>query len=186
MLLKLMICLLPMCLIGVEGALEVRGGYFHFSNSTAREIYGKGTSDVELEGIFLVNRYFNPWVNANYIWKKGETEALSSKTDLKMGMFGFGTKFFFPYRNIKQFYLGVGPCCAYLQINDHSSFVPGKTVRWGGGVVGKSGLLFSNRRLFLDLFFDYYYLPIRTRPSASKNSIDLGGFRVGGGLGSIF
>ncbi|HEX4839347.1 MAG TPA: hypothetical protein VFU89_02770 [Rhabdochlamydiaceae bacterium] len=186
MFLRLLMCLLPMCLFGVEGALEVRGGYFRFANSTAREIYGGGAPDVELEGIFFVNRYLNPWINANYIWKGGKTEALSSRTDLKMGVFSFGTKFFFPYKAAKRFYLGVGPCAGYLQIHDHSSFVPRKTVRWGGGVVGKSGLFFGNRKLFLDLFFDYYYLPIRTRSSVSENSIDLGGFRIGAGLGSFF
>lgn len=186
MFLRLLIFLLPICLIGAEGAFEVRGGYFRFANSTARKIYGEGAPDVELEGIVFVNRYFNPWVNTNYIWKEGKTQALSSKTDLKMGIFSFGTKFFIPYRAAIRFYLGVGPCGAYLQVHDHSSFVREKTVRWGYGVVGKSGLFFGNRHLFLDLFFDYYYLPIRTRSSASENSIDLGGFRVGGGLGYIF
>jgi hypothetical protein len=182
-----MLCLLPLCLFGLEGALEVRGGYFRLANSMARKIYGKGIPDVELEGICFVNRYFNPWFNGNYIWKTGETTALSSKTDLKMGGFGFGTKFFFPpSRQVVRFYLGVGPYGAYLQVHDHSSYLPSKTVRWGGGVVGKSGLFIGNKTVFLDLFFDYYYLPIRTRSSASEHSIDLGGFRVGGGVGSIF
>jgi hypothetical protein len=186
MFLKLAFCLFPLCLIGAEGALEVRGGYFRLAEATAKKIYGKSIPDVELEGICFVNRYFNPWVNGSYIWKNGKTAALSSKTDLKMGVFGFGTKCFFPYRQVIRFYLGGGPCGAYLQVHDHSSFVPNKTVRWGGGVVGKSGLFFGNKRLFFDLFFDYYYLPIRTRSSASESSIDLGGFRVGGGFGSIF
>jgi hypothetical protein len=185
---RALIFLSPLCLYSLEGAIEGRGGYFYFANSTAREIYHQGAPDVELESFLLVSRYFTPWLNINYVWKEGQSEALSDRTDLKMGLFSFGSKILFPYLNSTvKGYIGVGLCGAYVHITDHSAYLPNKTIRWGGGVVGKSGMLIDIKwGIFLDLFFDYYYLPIKTRSSVSENFINLGGFRTGLGIGAHF
>jgi hypothetical protein len=165
------------------GTVQARAGYFYFANHAAREIYHTGTPDVEIEGSLSINRRFTPWMNINYVWKEGRSEALSDKTELKMGTLSLGVKRYFE----RKFYLGLGLSAAYLHLEDDSPYLPKTTRRWGAGVVGKSGWLIQlNKCLFLDLFFDYYYQPMHARSSLSTHHVDVGGFRTGGGIGSRF
>lgn len=181
-------CIMPIYLLTFEWAIEARGGYFRFANSDAREIYRDGTPDVELEGFFFANRHFMPWINANYVWREGRSEAVHNKTEMKMGTGSIGAKVRFPARpSSAYFYLGLGLSAAYLHLWDHSSFLPHVTTRWSVGCVGKGGILiYIYRNLFTDLFFDYYYQPMKTRSSLPQNSLNLGGFRTGGGVGWSF
>jgi len=186
--LKTAMCLLPFSLYSLQWTLEGRGGYFRFANSTAREIYNGGTPDVEIEGLVFIHRYFTPWVNANYVWKKGRSEGLSDKTTLKMGTLSLGSKILFPKLDSRvRGYLGMGCSGEYVHLHDHAEYLSSKTIRWGVGAVGKSGVLIDiKQKILLDLFFDYYYCPIKTRHSLSADSLNLGGFRTGGGIGYTF
>lgn len=165
--------------------VQARAGYFHFANETARKIYHRGTPDVELEVAALINRCFIPWVNVNYVWRDGSSEGLHQKTELKMGTASLGAKMLLTYP--VHFYLGLGVASAYLHLHDHSPDLPQITTRWSVGGVGKVGyFIHLHKDLFLDLFFDYYYQPVKTRSSLPEDSINLGGFRTGGGIGWFF
>lgn len=91
-----------------------------------------------------------------------------------------------PYSSLK-FYLGIGLSAAYLHIRDSSSYLPKVVPRWSVSVVGKSGWLIDcSDHFLLDLFFDYYYQPMRTSPPLAQKHVDLGGFRTGAGLAYRF
>ena len=180
--------LLSLDLSSLDGDLQIRGGYFRFANHSARKIYHQGTPDIELQGDLFFYTFFNPWINVNYVWKEGRSNPLSNKTELQLATMSLGSNMqFFRYRSLLKCYLGIGFSTAYLHLHDHSTDLPHHMHRWSIGVVGKSGFFVNfYRHLFLDLFFDYYYQPVRTTSTLSESQINLGGFRTGAGLGYLF
>jgi len=184
----LSLLILPIHLFAVNGDIRIRAGVFGFADHIARKIYGRTAPDVELQGDILIHCLFNPWINANFVWKEGRSGGLHDKTDLKLGTLSVGSNLVFPcHQSSVQFYLGPGLSTAYLRTRDRTKHLPRKTERWSIGAVGKSGLLIHlGRAVLLDLFFDYYYQPVRTRSSLKEREIDIGGFRTGGGLGWEF
>jgi hypothetical protein len=187
---KVLIALcVPFFLCAVEGKVQGRFGYFYFASSTARTIYDQGTADIEVEGDIALKHSWRFWMNVNYVWKQGHSEEVRDSTHLRMGTFSCGAKFLWPpLSDTAQCYVGLGLSEAYLNLNDDTNELPRHTNRWGVGLVAKSGLLFHiNRRLFLDLFFDYYYQPMRTRGGSDvPHYVNLGGLRMGIGAGAKF
>jgi len=183
----LSLLVLPILSFGVDGDLRIRVGVFGFTSRTARKIYGGAAPDIELQGDFYVRSFFNPWINVNYVWKEGKSEGLKDKTYFQLGTLSIGFNLLFPHYKFFQFYIGPGFSSAYLHTTDRSNYLPKTTGRFSVGVVGKGGFLIPlYRNLVLDLFFDYYYQPVRTRSSLSERQINVGGFRTGGGLGWKF
>lgn len=182
-----LLALLPLSLFALEGDLQVRGGYFRFANHTARKIYHQGAPDVELQGDFFIQTFCNPWINVNYVWREGRSIPLSDKTKLKLATMSIGNNMQFPFFTPHlKFYLGVGLSTAYLHLHDYSNHLPEHTHRWSIGVVGKSGFFTSFNHFLLNLFFDYYYQPVRTSSTLSERQLNVGGFRTGLGLGYLF
>lgn len=171
----------------LKGDLQVRAGYFRFANHAARKIYHGGAPDIELQGDLFVHRFFNPWMNINYVWREGRSDPLSDKTELKLVTMSAGSYVQFSSRRYPlKFYLGIGLAVAYLHLRDHSDYLPHHTDRWSIGVVGKSGLLINFHRCLLNPFFDYYFQPASRRSTLSESQVNVGGFRVGLGLGYFF
>ena len=185
----LLLLLMP-AYCAAEDILSLRAGYFRFANGTARNIYGDGTLDLELENVYRFTPVYALWVNGNGSSKSGHSEVVHDKTRLYLFTLSLGPKFFFPiYRPYIDVYVGAGISGAYVHVKDDTDELPSSTTRGSLGCVGKLGLwIVPDRRIVLDLFLDYYYQPVRTRQSSSlrQKYLDLGGLRCGLGVGYRF
>ncbi len=170
--------------------IEARAAYFFFTNTDAREIYHNGTIDLELEHNYWFTSRYSVWTNLNFIWQSGKSQTLSTPTWINITTLSLGAKEFFSiWKETIKLYLGLGITGAYVRTKDQTNHLPQKTIRWSPGCVGKFGFLFHYKpRVFVDLFFDYYYQPTPTRKGRSftDSVIDLGGFRTGAGIGYSF
>ena len=170
----------------LQGTFQARAGYFHFANSWAKKIYGNGAPDIEIEGSIKVHPYISMWSNLNYVWKNGYSTEFSNCTHLDLGTLSLGANFVASQAS-RSLYFGLGISGAYAHTKDHTSYLPANTSHLGIGCVVKFGAFFScPKQLFLNPFFDYYYQPIHARNSAIHDSINLGGFRIGLGIGYHF
>jgi hypothetical protein len=175
---------------------ELRAGYFYFIDENAREIYDNGTIDLEIENNIWWTHYNSFWVNFNFIWANGQSELFLTASNVNIATLSGGIKGFFPikssyiealqpyYIDEVEVYLGVGFAAAIIWTNDQTAFLPNQTVRFSPGVAAKFGFLIHlGKNFFLDPFFDYYYQPTTTR---QNNTVDIGGFRTGAGIGYLF
>lgn len=124
------------------------------------------------------------------IWASGKTRALADSSHITITTTSVGIQEFFPFRRDRlKPYLGFGMTIAYVRTKDETDYLPQKMVRWSLGCVGKLGIFFQfSQRIFGDLFFDYYYQPTSARKNGSfpNDFVDLGGGRIGWGMGYRF
>ncbi|MBS0623870.1 MAG: hypothetical protein JSS62_04530 [Verrucomicrobia bacterium] len=169
----------------------MRLGFAHFLDKNVQLVYGHGAPDVELEANFMVAHCLGLWGNLNCIWQSGSSDGVSNLTAFDMKTISMGAKLIFCSRwPSVQAYIGIGVLGTYLCVEDRIPPATSQTYRFGGGLLGKSGFHFRfEKNLFLDPFFDYYYQPVSVDDKAlitSGDTINMGGFRVGLGLGIDF
>ncbi|MDR3623608.1 MAG: hypothetical protein P4L16_00505 [Chlamydiales bacterium] len=180
----------PIPIKAIEGNLQTRVGYFHFTNHTVQKIYGYGASDIELEGSIKIHPNVSLWSNISYIWKNGHSTALVNNTHLDIGTLSMGMNLLTPLRYFSSFlYFGLGISGAYIHTRDETTYLPTNTSKFSIGGVAKFGIFIPlpcNKQFFLNPFFDYYYQPVDTKSSSTYSQVDVGGFRVGLGGGYNF
>jgi len=172
-------------------SLEFRGAGFFHSSHRFREIYGNvGTSyQIEAAGnLDFCNLDCNLGWFANVDWtqKKGRSEGLHDVTKMSIANLSFGLKYLYPFYRNYTAYAGIGPSFSRIALNNHHSHLRSHNNRYNsriaiGGIL-KTGVLYSvSCNLFLDVFVDYLYQPV----SYSTN-VDIGGFKLGAGIGYKF
>lgn len=183
-------CLTPILLFSQNATFELRGGYFYPLAETVREVYHNGGGEGEVEASKRIYDSLSVWGNFNLFFKKGHSVGLDNGTFLRLFPLSAGLKYAFHLVDSFDFYLGVGPSYTWIKIHDYSPYVQTRTFRQTWGVVGKAGFLyfFPGKRFFLDVYSDYYYTDIARihRAGIESSDRDLGGFRIGGGLGVSF
>jgi hypothetical protein len=93
------------------------------------------------------------------------------------------------YRDFVFLYAGIGPNVGIVFINnklnccaDCGDTVSDNNCKAGIGVIAKTGSqIFFTPHFYLDLFVDYLYLHVHFNRTAN-----IGGFKVGGGIGAKF
>jgi hypothetical protein len=175
-------------LIALPWGIEVRGGGLRFTDSLPQDLYGAWAPEVELEGYLAFSRSWRGWANLNYAWKSGHSLGLGSPTHLNLASLSLGAKLVSAFENSPvQAYLGVGFSAGWLRTHDEACCLENHMTRWSPGCVAKSGLLFELcNHFFSDLFLDYSYQPFSTDQVRDSSHVDLGGLRVGLGIGVHF
>lgn len=182
----IIILLAPAFLWGVCGSTEVRIGYFYPVSETMRNLYHNGGVEFEIEQRVMFKTW-NVWTNFNYFQESGYSKGLHDKTSVHIYPLSLGVQYqHHLYANI-DWYLGIGGSYTWINLHDHSQYVKQHGHKHGGGVVGKSGLMWYIRKgVFLDLFADYYYTKVSGEHSSLlvyPTSQDIGGLRTGLGIG---
>lgn len=170
--------------ISYEGAptLKVRIGAFFPTSDRFTEIYGDSLPVYEIEGAWTFCQCYKAWVNIDYFCKKGHSHHLDYFTSVKMSNFSFGITI--PHRIFDQFtvYAGIGPSIGYIAVHNRVTKKHINEKQAAFGLVLKSGITYEiTSCYFADFFVDYLY-----QPSTFKTRVNMGGVKVGLGLGSHF
>lgn len=167
-----------------EWIAELRGGYFYPTSKKFREIYKSGGPEGEIEVSKTFRENWIGWGNVNYFQKDGRSLGLHDKTTIHMIPLSLGLKYQFLFCNSISPYLGGGLTYTILNIKNDSEFVKKHVTKGGFGFVIKSGIYIDlSERFLLDIFADYYYQKMHFY---TKHNVDVGGFKMGMGLGYRF
>ncbi len=169
----------------IDWLAELRGGYFYPTSKKFREIYRDGGPEVELELSKTFKKDWMAWANVNYFERSGHSIGFHDKTTINMVPVSFGFKYLYPICNFPiNPYLGGGVTYTFINVKNDADFVKRHVTKSGVGFVVKSGMYVDLcYGLILDIFADYYYQKIHFY---SKNNEDVGGFKMGLGLGYKF
>jgi hypothetical protein len=183
------IFLFSSAIYGSKSSIQLRAAYFYPTASVMKEVYHNGGFQPEIEGDIRVLENVRLFLNFSAFYKKGETQGLLTPTSIQIYPLSFGAKYDFFINNYSLFYLGFAPSISWAIVKDNSPFVCEKTKEVAGGLVGKLGFYFYlKKHVIVDIFTDYSYANFVTDPflGVQTTSVDLGGLKVGMGIGGVF
>ncbi len=176
---------------------ELRGGAFIPMSTKFRKIYGAVGPSIQFEmaACGIPCRYLEIWGNIEWnFMNKKQFPSICGTTNidiinLSVGLKGIGNI----YHDFVFLYAGIGPSLGIVLLENMSSStilnydfgdykLKENLCNIGVGMFIKTGSQFYfTRNFYLDLFVDYLFLPI-----SYAQSQDVGGFKIGAGLGGKF
>lgn len=163
-----------------EVALEFRSSAFFHSNSKFRDIYGVADPafGIELSKKFCCN--YQAWVDVDYSYSN--TDSQCCRTDFKVLNTSFGINCVYSLGCSWDAYAGIGPAISWVKLKNETCCGRERFSRCAVGGVLKTGLYYHFcNNFFIDIFADYLYQPVNL-----GNSIDIGGLKLGAGIGTRF
>jgi outer membrane protein len=173
--------------------IEGRVAAFRPNSKRFRKIYANWGTEYQGE---IGKRFsyssmdFAAFVNAGWYTAKGRSIGLRDKTRVDLVPVTFGLKYLYPiYCNIDA-YLGLGAAATWVKTKDHNRFVKHENSKTGWGGIVKGGFQYTFYESFVaDIFADWIFC-CRVRGGhhhgVKTNSADVGGLKLGGGLGFVF
>ncbi len=169
--------------------LEIKGGYFIFADAKMRKIYDQGGLDVQASLSYpILKEWLQIYGSVEWLGRNGK--ASGSKTNFWALPISLGLKPVLTIASFAQAYFAIGPRYAYAHQHNFSPFVD-KNVSKNcfGGFINTGFNFFPISRLLVDIFGEYSY--VRSHFNASKpyvygETVQVGGFVVGAGLGYRF
>lgn len=165
-----------------DASLEIRSSAFFHVSDRFREIYGNVDPSYQVEASTPIYECMDVWANFDWFSAKGRSEGLRNPTRVSIANIGVGVKF--PYQFCECFtaYAGIGPSLSRIWLKNKSSCVHERTSKLAFGGLLKTGVYyFITSCVFLDVFVDYLYQPVHF-----ETHVDIGGLKVGGGIGMKF
>ncbi len=176
--------------------IEIKAGYFNFTNSTLRKVYNRGGLDVQLCASYpfwnLNNSRWSlhAYAAMEYFQRSGKSLNTHQHTSLWALPINIGLKPVYTINDCLSYYFGIGPRYFYLHQHNRSSYIYKNRSRNGTGFFINTGIYYKLCNQFiLDVFGEYSYGKIRFRGGNSRvytKRIQFGGFTFGGGLGYEF
>ena len=175
--------------------IEVKTGYFFFSNSKMRNIYDRGGLDVQLGVSYPFWKPTSRWsLNAygavEYFERSGKSLNEHQKTSLWSIPINIGLEPAYAINANTQYYFAMGPRYFYIHQHNDSSFVSRNNSRNGIGFFVNTGFNYILMDHFvIDAFGEYSYAKTHfhsKNPLVYSRSIQIGGFTFGGGGGYRF
>lgn len=163
-----------------EYSIEVRSAALLHTSESFRSIYGTVNPDFQIEASKTLSSPFELWGNLDYFYKDAGGDCCSS--DIQVGNFSIGVKYAYSFYNNFDIYLGPGFSIGIICLSNKACCGDNNDSRVALGGVIKSGVrYYFLQRAFVDLFADYLYQPVNYKPT-----VDVGGFKLGIGLGLSF
>ncbi len=176
-----LLCTTSLQLQGAEGSIEVRSAAFFPSSKRFRDIYGDVRPILGLEVTRKSCSCYDTWIDIDVFSKNSHSgnRCHSRATILNTSL---GASYVCPIKCDIDAYLGMGVNLAYLRLNNGTCRGKEHISKLGIGVVLKSGIkyLFSDP-FFVDCFADYLYQPVHI-----SRHVDIGGIKLGLGIGMNF
>lgn len=175
--------------------LEVKTGYFFFSNSKMQRIYDRGGLDVQLCAssplwIRTCGWAVDVYGAVEYFQRSGKSLHEHQKTSLWAVPINIGFKPVYAINADAQYYFTIGPRAFYIHQHNDSSYVDKNRSRKGLGFFVNTG--FNYRlcgRVDVDIFGEYSHAKIHFYNGKSRvytRDIQVGGLTFGVGLGCEF
>jgi len=166
-----------------DNTIEFRSAAFFLSSERFQNVYGTIGIDYQIEVSTPLKECVVGWTNGAWISKQGRADACNDRTKIDIVNISLGIKVPYQLNDYFTVYLGIGPSFSNVWINANSQCNGDFDSRLAIGGVLKSGINCSlTPCVFIDLFADYVYQPVRFR----KGWRDVGGLKTGAGVGIKF
>lgn len=170
--------------------LEIKPGYFFFSNHTLRKIYHGG---FEIQGsvTYRLCRTIALYGSLGYLRVKGRSLEGNQKTSIAQIPLDLGLRAVADVTDCVKAYLSIGPRYFHFHQHNDSNFVD-KNVRLNGlGFFINGGCNFIKNECFLFGAFGEYAFERKSFKSKCPNvcgvpNVKIGGFTIGASLGFVF
>jgi len=176
--------------IKVQPTLEVKNGYFFFTDSKMRKVYDQGGWDLQLSGSYPIWRWLQVYGSVEYLQRHGKSLKGHQKTSIWEVPLSLGLKSVITIRSEVQYYITLGPRYVFVHQHNDSSYVDKNVSNSGIGGFVNTGFNFILRRHFLiDVFGEYSFAKIRFHPDKKQvqgRSVQVDGLTFGLGLGYAF
>lgn len=178
-----------------RGCVEVKGGYFFFSDKELLNIYSNGGAAVSLSGCYSLitwkERYsLDLYTSASYFSRSGYSMNGQQKTSIWQIPVDVGIRTRCMFSSSWQSYLGVGPTFFYIHQHNDSEYVPRNQGKGGIGFFINTGICYKpHPSILFDIFGEYFYGETHFQgkePLYYSQRIQTGGFLFGAGLGYAF
>lgn len=162
---------------------EFRLGYFYPTAKRFREIFRNMRLDYEIETTQTIYKNFAFWANVSWFPKHGYSIGMHDGTSVNLVPISVGLKYIHWFNDRTRLRIGAGVDYFLLILSDHGSPCVRQHLVYQnvGGVLKSDISRFLSRRIYMNLFFDYLYLPLST-----QGIHQAGGFKTGLGLGCHF
>jgi len=174
----------------VQPMLEIKSGYFFFSDAKMRKVYDEGGLDVQISGSYPIWRWLQIYGSVEYLTRHGRSLGGHQKARIWEVPLSLGLKPVITISPKVQYYLTLGPRYFFIHAHHNSPYVDREINPHGlGGFVNTGFNFFPFHHLFVDIFGEYSYKRVHFHPSKHHvhgRGIQVGGFAFGAGLGYAF
>lgn len=167
--------------------IAVRSATLFHSSRRFRHIYGNVNSCVEIEGSMLMPQSTSPWgpyeLWANLDWFSKEKKVdHCCHTRVRILNLSIGAQYAYAFSKKYDVYLGIGGRLGNINLHNKSCCISEKVSNFAVGLVFKSGArAYLSESIFANYFIDYACQPVKYH-----NWVDIGGLKIGLGLGTHF
>ncbi len=170
--------------------LEIKPGYFFFSNNTLRKIY-HGGFEIQGSGTFPVSEIFALYGSVGYLRTSGKSLEGNQKTSISQVPLDLGLRLIADLGQCTKGYLSIGPRYFIFHQRNDSIYVNRKIDRTGVGFFINAGVNFIKKDCFLLGIFGEYAVEQKSFESLMPNvygrhDVQIGGFTVGASFGITF
>lgn len=178
-----------------DSLVEIKTGYFFFTDSTMRNIYDKGGFDLQLCASCPLQDLSTRWsLNAygafEYFECSGHSLNDHQKTSVWAIPFNFGLQPVYAFNAKLNYYVTIGPRYFYIHQHNDTSYLYKNKSRNGLGFFVNTGLKYALRdHLVIDIFGEYSYAKTHfhnKRAAVYTTNFQIGGLTFGGGVGYQF
>ncbi|KIC72063.1 outer membrane beta-barrel protein [Candidatus Protochlamydia amoebophila] len=178
--------LILLSLTNVAASLEIKAEaksqLFFPASKRFRRIYGNCMGGYEGQVTVFFPKYFQGWINVDGMSKKGHSFYLHDFTRISIVNMSFGMQYTYILPRNLSFYVGLGPSFGIVKLENRFFGIHTNKIYFAFGGVFKTGFYYDiNARFFLNMFFDYLY-----QPNCFKTQVNLGGNKLGLGIGYKF
>lgn len=183
-------CASPSYIYDMLPVLEIKGGYFIFSDAILRKVYDEGGLDVQLSASYPIWRCIQLYCSLEYLERHGKSLGAGEKTKIWEVPVSLGLKPVFSICNNIEYYVALGPRYFFVRAHtDSETLDPDLQSNGLGGFINTGFNFFPYRRLLVDIFVEYSYKKLAfhaSRPNVQGRTIQVGGLALGLGLSLPF
>lgn len=166
-----------------EFSLEVRGAALLPTSHRFRHIYGHAVGDLQLEAGVKLRDCLKLWAQFDWFEKHGRSIGFCDPTKIDVMNGALGIKFMKEWCDCLYPYLNGGFVIGGVKVKNRSICCLNERCAKAaaGFVVGAGFYWFTDHHLFFDAFVDYLYQPVKF-----QERVNVGGFKIGAGIGVTF
>ena len=169
--------------------LELKNGYFFFTDSTMKKVYSNGGWDIQLSGSYPIRKFLQIYGSVEYLQNQGKSLFDHQKTSIYEIPVNLGLKPIIALYPWMQVYVASGLRYCYIHQRNSSPYVDTVVRQNGVGIFVNTGLNFIYNHFLIDLFGEYS--SVNTKFHAHKTNVygrnvQVGGLTFGLGLGYAF
>lgn len=165
-----------------RNTFEIRGAAFFHSSKRFREVYDHVGPSVQVEASTSLCDCFGLWTNFDFFTRARKFGACC-RSRVNLYNLSLGAQYVYPFCKCVDIYAGIGPSFTWIDLKNKSCCGHDNEHKCAIGGLLKTGVYYYFcRNFFADVFVDYLYQPVHFH----HRFVNVGGFKVGLGLGVVF